>query len=77
MADFAKYTKNNQKSATLSLDSLGITMNINFIDGEPYHDDEPKEGSNKNWYFGLTPEWNYDLHGSEWPDLYPNCADQF
>jgi hypothetical protein len=36
MADFAKYTKNNKKSATLRLDSLGITMNINYIDGEPY-----------------------------------------
>jgi carbonic anhydrase len=26
---------------------------------------------------GLIPEWNYDKHGSDWPDLYPNCADQF
>ena len=43
MADFAKYTKNNKKSATLKLDSLGISLNINYIDGEPYHDDEPKE----------------------------------
>lgn len=36
MADFAKYTKNNKKQATIKLDSLGITMNINYIDGEPY-----------------------------------------
>ena len=64
MADFAKYTKNNKKQATLRLDSLGITMNVNYIDGEPYHDDPPKKSQSKEDYlYGLTPEWNYDLHG--------------
>jgi hypothetical protein len=77
MADFAKYTKNNKKSATLKLDSLGISLNINYIDGEPYPDDEPKEHTTENsdYLVGLIPEWNYDLHGSDWPDKYPNCAD--
>lgn len=76
MADFAKYTKNNNKSATLKVDSLGITMNINYIDGEPYKD-EKHETHDSDYLVGLVPEWNYDLHGADWPEIYPNCADQF
>lgn len=53
-------------------------MNVNYIDGEPYHDDPPKASKVASDYlYGLTPEWNYDLHGSDWVDMYPNCADQF
>jgi len=48
MTDFAKYTKNNKKSATLKLDSLGISLNLNYIDGEPYQDDELKEPTSEN-----------------------------
>lgn len=77
MQDFAKYTKNNKKQATIKLDSLGITLNVNYIDGEPYKDDEPKGQTKEDYLYGIVPEWNYDLHGSDWVENYPNCADQF
>ena len=64
------------------MDAIGISLEVDYIDGHanvdshriPDHDESIHETA---WYYGMTPEWNYDLHGSDWPDKYPNCVDQF
>lgn len=84
MEDFAKYTKNSDDQATIKLDSLGITLNLNYIDVSGKKRFQKKDAESHGGdggseppcteYYCITPEWNYDLHGADWPDLYPNCA---
>jgi hypothetical protein len=84
MEDFAKYTKNSDSSATINLASLGILLNINHIDlsgKNKYKKDKKGSGSEDEHAESVctdsychVPEWNYDQHGDDWPDKYPNCA---
>jgi hypothetical protein len=87
MADFAKYTLNSDSSATLKLDSLGINLNLNYIDlqGGEHSRYKKKDSSHEEAtqtndiadcteYYCIKPEWNYDLHGDDWAEKYPNCG---
>lgn len=77
MEDFAKYTKNDDKTATLKLSSLGITLNLNYMDlsgkKEQKHEEDDVHGEAAE----ELPDWNYDLHGSDWGARYPNCDTDF